>query len=49
MGEIWIEPDWNVKQIVYVNKVISYTIWIEPDWNVKTTPTAEYKTLALFE
>ena len=32
---IWIEPDWNVKQISFSFEWYESTIWIEPDWNVK--------------
>ena len=32
---IWIEPDWNVKDLDCATSGEDEKIWIEPDWNVK--------------
>ena len=46
---IWIEPDWNVKVIMYGTNAAPTTIWIEPDWNVKAYPLSLLIQISSFE
>ena len=48
-GRIWIEPDWNVKEVeVEVEEEIE-EIWIEPDWNVKIIQKVGAVVMDVFE
>ena len=41
LNPIWIEPDWNVKQLYLFAPWLHLLIWIEPDWNVKDNTVAK--------
>ena len=46
---IWIEPDWNVKNLSMPASHKALAIWIEPDWNVKNGSDYIAKNVIVFE